>query len=415
MRILYNTSIYLSKFVLEIVALFNPKIKLFTNGRKNVFHKIQTQIHTSDTTVWVHAASLGEFEQGRPVIENIKSNFPDIKILVTFFSPSGYEIRKNYELADCVSYLPLDSIYNAKKFLKLIQPSLAIFIKYEFWPNYLHQLQQQNIPTLLISGIFREKQSFFKPYGFWMKKHLQAFSHFFIQDTTSKELLNSIGYTNVTIAGDTRFDRVNKLLYPKTTLDFIEEFCGQSFIHVAGSTWQEDEELLVDYILNVADKEEKFIIAPHNIKKEGIEKLYNSLKDIAVLYSQKEGKELNTYKVFIIDTIGLLSTIYGYANSAYIGGGYTKSGVHNTLEAATYGLPIVIGPNFKKFKEVIDLVTLKGCISTHNKETLHSSLSNIYSDANLRESMSTITKNYVAENLGATEKITDFIKTIINV
>ena len=400
--------------VLKLVALFSTKINLFVEGRQEVFQKLKNKINLTQKTVWIHAASLGEFEQGRPVIEEIKKEYPEYQIVVTFFSPSGYEVRKNYELANVVCYLPLDTIGNAKKFIKLVQPSIAIFIKYEIWPNYLIELKKQNIPTLLVSGIFRENQIFFKSYGGWMRKSLNTFTSFFVQDQTSKELLNSIAINEVNIAGDTRFDRVQKLVETNEKLPFVNDFKNESYLLVAGSTWLEDEEKLLAYINNIAKKDEKFIIAPHNIKAEEILRLKNSLQKKTVLFTEKEGKNLSDYQVMIVDTVGILSKIYAYANVAYIGGGYTKSGVHNTLEAATYGLPIVIGPNFKKFKEVKDLVSLKGCVSVNNSNDLSEFLKSMYQDSEVRAEKSRITKNYVTQNLGATQKIMKTVKAILS-
>ncbi|MDO3694085.1 glycosyltransferase N-terminal domain-containing protein [Wenyingzhuangia sp. chi5] len=414
MRFLYNIFVYLAVIVLKLIALFSTKIKLFVEGRQEVFQKLKNKINLTHKTVWIHAASLGEFEQGRPVIEEIKKEYPEYQIVVTFFSPSGYEVRKNYELANVVCYLPLDTIDNAKKFIKLVQPSVAIFIKYEIWPNYLIELKKQNIPTLLVSGIFRENQIFFKSYGGWMRKSLNTFTSFFVQDETSKELLNSIAINEVSIVGDTRFDRVQKLVETNEKLPFVNDFKNESYLLVAGSTWLEDEEKLLAYINNIAKKDEKFIIAPHNIKAEEILRLKNSLQKKTVLFTEKAGKNLSDYQVMIVDTVGILSKIYAYANVAYIGGGYTKSGVHNTLEAATYGLPIVIGPNFKKFKEVKDLVSLKGCVSVNNSNDLSEFLKSMYQDSEVRAEKSRITKNYVTQNLGATQKIMKTVKAILS-
>ncbi|MGY5355226.1 3-deoxy-D-manno-octulosonic acid transferase [Wenyingzhuangia sp. IMCC45467] len=414
MRYLYNTLVYLSVLVLKVISFFSTKIKLFVVGRQQVFQEIKKNLNPLQKTVWIHAASLGEFEQGRPVIEEIKKEFPDFQILITFFSPSGYEVRKNYELANVVCYLPMDTATNAKKFIKLVQPSVAVFIKYEIWPNYLMQLKKDKIPTLLISGIFRKNQIFFKPYGVWMRKSLKGFSSFFVQDEVSKTLLNSAGINNVTIAGDTRFDRVQKLVEANEKLPFVNDFKNESYLLVAGSTWLEDEEKLVAYINNVSKANEKFIIAPHNIKSEGINRLEKSIKKSTVLFTQKEGKNLHDYQVMIIDTVGILSKIYAYANVAYIGGGYTKSGVHNTLEAATYGLPIVIGPNFKKFKEVNDLVSLNGVVSVGNESDLISLLMLFRDNDALRIEKQKITQKYVANNLGATKKIMQKVKPILS-
>lgn len=404
MRLLYNLLIQIATFFIRVIALFNTKLDLFVSGRKNVFDVLKNNISDKDSVIWIHAASLGEFEQGRPLIEEIKKKYIHHKIVLTFFSPSGYEIRKDYELADVVCYLPMDTILNAKKFIKQLNPKIAVFIKYEFWPNYLTELKANNIPTFLVSGIFNKDQVFFKPQGFWIKKKLETITHFFVQDQNSSELLKTIGFTNVSVAGDTRFDRVQKLLESNTALSFVDKFKNDKYLLVAGSTWEEDEVNLVSYI-NIAHDKERFIIAPHNIDKQGIERLKNSISKKVILYSEMLEKNMADYEVLIVDTIGILSKIYAYADVAYIGGGYTKSGVHNTLEAATYGLPIVIGPNFKKFKEVKDLVKIKGIVSVDNKNDLQTLLNTFFKDNKLREQKAEITKNYVSQNLGATQKI----------
>ncbi|MGY6649253.1 3-deoxy-D-manno-octulosonic acid transferase [Wenyingzhuangia sp. IMCC45574] len=413
MQLLYNISTHLATNTLRIVALFNPKMKLFVEGRKESFPKIENQIDSTKPVFWIHAASLGEFEQGRPIIEEIKKEYPHYQIVVTFFSPSGYEVRKNYNLADAVCYLPMDTASNAKKWIASLKPNLAVFIKYEFWPNYLFELQKHKIPTLLVSGIFNEGQIYFKPLGGLMRKAFKAFTHFFVQDETSKSLLATINFTNATIAGDTRFDRVQKLLDANEKLDFINEFVGDSYLLVAGSTWPEDEVQLVEYINKHAKENEKFILAPHNVKEGQIQELKESLEKKTILFTEKEGKALADYQVFIVDTYGILSKIYAYANVAYVGGGYTKSGVHNTLEAATYGLPIVIGPNFKKFKEVQDLVALEGITSVDNTQNLVSFLTEIRDNEVVRDQKATITKNYVTQNLGATNTIMQTIHQIL--
>lgn len=414
MRLLYTVLIYIANFGLKIAALFVPKLKLFVSGRKDVLLKLKEHVNGEKPVVWVHAASLGEFEQGRPIIEEIKKEYPKHQIVLTFFSPSGYEIRKNYELADVVCYLPMDTIKNAKEFVSVLNPIAAVFVKYEFWPNYLNELSKKQVPTFLISGIFRENQVFFKAQGFWMRKHLKTMSHFFVQDKISKDLLNSIDVDKVTIAGDTRFDRVQKLVEANEKLSFVEEFKNDNYLLVAGSTWPEDEEQLLNYINTKANNGEKFMIAPHNIKDVDIKNLKKNTNVPVLLFSEKEGKNLKDYQVMIVDTIGILSKIYASANIAYIGGGYTKSGVHNTLEAATYGLPIVIGPNYRKFKEVQDLVALKGCVSVSNGKGLSDVLSELYTNTSLRLEKANITKQYVQNNLGATQKIMMTLSNILS-
>ncbi|MGK0414328.1 MAG: 3-deoxy-D-manno-octulosonic-acid transferase, partial [Polaribacter sp.] len=322
----------------------------------------------------------------------------------------GYEVRKNYKLADVICYLPLDSKSNARKFIKEVNPTLVVFIKYEFWPNFLNELKKKEIPTILVSGILRENQLFFKWYGSFMKKSLEAFDHFFVQNVASKTLLNTIHFKNVTIAGDTRFDRVSKILEQDNKLDFISEFKNNHYTVVAGSTWKEDEELLVDYINNEASENEKFIIAPHNIKGDAILELQKSIHKKTILYSTKADKNLEEYQVFIIDTIGILTKIYAVANVAYVGGGL-KTGLHNILEPATFGIPVVIGNKYEKFQEAVDLVNLKGCISIHHQKDFSSIFAKLHKDEDFRKSTGDINKKYIQQNLGATKLIMDYLNT----
>ncbi|HCE54563.1 MAG: 3-deoxy-D-manno-octulosonic acid transferase [Lutibacter sp.] len=410
MYFLYNILILFAEFVLKITALFNKKIKLFIDGRKQTFFKLQQAIVESDEVIWMHCASLGEFEQGRPIIEKLKLKFPNRKVVLTFFSPSGYEVRKNYEYADVVCYLPLDSAQNAKNFLDIVHPKLAIFVKYEFWPNLLKELNVRNIETLLVSGIFRENQLFFKSYGGWMRKSLTAFSHFFVQDENSKQLLNSINFNNVTVSGDTRFDRVFEITQQNNKLPFIEEFINDKYTVVAGSTWKEDETMLVDYINNKASENEKFIIAPHNINPKDIADLKNSISKKVVLFSEKADNNLSHFQVFIIDTVGILTKIYSEADVAYVGGGFTKTGVHNVLEPATFGIPILIGPNYHKFNEAIDLVKNKACFVIDDSKELSLHLDKFYQSDELRLKTGKIAKKQVVDKTGATAKILEFIE-----
>lgn len=408
MSVLYNSIVLIATFFLSIVALFNKKMKLFIDGRKESFSKLSA-FSTEDKVIWFHAASLGEFEQGRPIIECLKEEFPSYKILLTFFSPSGYEVRKDYELANVVCYLPMDSNKNVKKFLDIVNPEIAIFIKYEFWPNYLKGLQQKNISTLLVSGIFRRNQIFFKPFGGFMRKSLKAFDYFFVQDQASKDLLNSINYNNVVIGGDTRFDRVYEILQQDNELDYISEFKNKQYTVVAGSTWAEDEEFLVNYINNSASKDEKFIIAPHNMNTNDIDELKKSISKKVVLFSEKEGKLLSEFDVFIVDTIGVLTKIYSIADVAYVGGGLTKNGVHNILEPATFGVPIVIGPEYKKYKEVVDLVTLNGCKVISNQNDFSTIFTKFKENEIYRNQVGKINTNFIKENIGATKATMNYM------
>lgn len=407
MLFLYNIIVQIANFSLKIIANFIPKIKLFIDGRKPVFEILKVKIKSTDKTIWFHAASLGEYEQGLPVIEKVKAKFPNHKIVITFFSPSGYEVRKNNTVADATVYLPLDTQKNAKQFLKLVHPEIVFFIKYEYWPNYLNELQKLNIPTYLISGIFRENQMFFKWYGGFYRKALNTFTYFFVQNEVSKKLLLQLGKTNVAVSGDTRFDRVIAILEKDNTLDFISKFKNNTLTIVAGSSWPKDESLLVDYINQTTEKV-KFIIAPHNIKGEQIQELKNSISKKTILFSEvgtNSDLSLQDFDVFIIDTIGILTKIYSYADIAYVGGGFGNPGVHNILEPATFGVPIVIGPNYSHFAEATALVNLEGCISITTPSELLDTFSNLISNGAIRHEKGHICSTFVQMNKGATDYI----------
>ena len=412
MLFIYNLIVVLADFILKIVALFNNKIRLFVDGRKPVFKILSNKIKAYDKTIWFHAASLGEYEQGLPVMERMKSRFPNHLIVLTFFSPSGYEVRKNNTIADVTVYLPLDTQSNVNQFLKLVRPDMVFFIKYEYWPNYLNALQNKEIPTYLISGIFREKQVFFKCYGGFYRKALDAFEHFFVQNSSSKELLLKLGKTNVTVSGDTRFDRVTEILNQNNELDFIEEFKNNTLTVVIGSSWPKDEALLVNYIKTANNV--KFIIAPHNINKDQIANLQNQISKKTVLFSSLNLKDVGAskladYDVFIIDTIGILTKIYSYADIVYVGGGFGNPGVHNILEPATYGVPIVIGPNYSHFAEATALVKMEGCISIANQEDLNEALDKLIQNAAVRYEKGHICSTFVEMNKNASETIMNYI------
>ncbi|PAM91883.1 3-deoxy-D-manno-octulosonic acid transferase [Flavobacterium sp. IR1] len=404
MLFLYNLVVSIAGFLIRIIALFSPKIKLFVVGRKNVFTILEDKIKPTDKTIWFHAASLGEYEQGLPVIEKIKEKYPSHKIIVTFFSPSGYEVRKNNTVADVTLYLPLDTKSNAKRFLKLVHPELVFFIKYEFWLNYLKELETSKTPTYLISGIFRDNQMFFKWYGGFYRKALNAFTYFFLQNESSKQKIEALGFNNVIVSGDTRFDRVNAILERDNSLDYIESFKNNQTTIIIGSSWPKDESLLIDYI-NQAPDDVKFIIAPHNIKGEQISNLRTQITKSSVLFSEKENQNLKVYNVFIIDTVGILTKIYSYGTIAYVGGGFGNPGVHNILEPATFGIPIIIGPNYSNFAEAVQLVALGGCTVISNKEELKESLDLLITDTNLLLKKGQICKSYIQDNKGATNTI----------
>jgi 3-deoxy-D-manno-octulosonic-acid transferase len=412
MHFIYNIIILFAAQLLKLVAIFSPKMKLFLDGRKLVFETLASKIQSSDKTIWFHAASLGEYEQGLPVIEAIKQEFPNHKIVVTFFSPSGFEVRKNNAIADVTIYLPLDTISNAKQFIKLVHPEMVFFIKYEYWPNYLNELKNQNTKTYLISGILRENQAFFKWYGGFYTNALKTFDYFFVQNESSKKLLQSIGFTNVKVSGDTRFDRVVSILERDNSLDFIEEFKDNKTSIVIGSSWPKDESLLINYI-NQSSDDIKFIIAPHNIKEEQIQELKKSISKKIILFSEnvetRHALSLQEYSVFIIDTIGILTKIYSYADIAYVGGGFGNPGVHNILEPATFGVPVVIGPNYSHFAEATALVNMEGCISIQNQNQLNEAFDLLLHNEDERLEKGHVCSTFVQMNKGATQTIMNHI------
>ena len=408
---IYNFAVQLSALFLKLIALFHPKIKLFVDGRKEVMSYLKKNISEGDSIIWVHTASLGEFEQGLPIIEQLKKNYPEYRILVTFFSPSGYEVKKNTAAADMVTYLPMDTKKNAIKFLDLVNPKLVIFVKYEIWPNYLRALSQRNIPTLLISALFKENQIYFKSYGGFMRKALHNFTHIFVQDTKSIELLSKINIKNTAISGDTRFDRVIEILERDNNLAFMENFKNGAKTLVAGSTWPDDEEVLVPYI-NTGESSLKFVLAPHNIKPEHINKLKSSINKKTILYSELENKDLSAYEVLIIDTIGLLTKIYSYAEISYVGGGFA-TGLHNTLEPAVYGIPVIIGPSFKGFKEAEDLVNKGGVLVVKSPAEFFTLVNDLLKDEEHLKRTGDINSTYVSENKGASIQIMAYVRTLI--
>jgi 3-deoxy-D-manno-octulosonic-acid transferase len=408
MFILYSLLTRLAWPILNIVALFNHKMKLFVNGRKDVFETLAQKITAADRVIWFHAASLGEYEQALPIMEKVRGLYPEHKILLTFFSPSGYEIRKNTKAADVVVYLPLDTLANAKKFIAFTHPELVFFIKYEFWPNYLNELKKTDAKTYLISGLFRPNQAFFKWYGGFYREAFKAFNHFFVQYQSSKELLATIGFTNVSVSGDTRYDRVSRILEQENNLPFIEEFINGKTTLVFGSSWPKDESMFTDFINSAVDT--KFIIAPHTFGESHMADLQKNIKRNVVLFTEKDGKNLAEYDVLIVNTIGLLGKIYSYADVAYVGGGFGTAGLHNILEPAAFGIPIVIGPIHKKFPEAVAMVQMGGCIVAKNKHEMEEALSALtYNDVYRLETGSKA-GTFVSMNRGAINIIINHIQ-----
>ena len=390
MNSLYNISIQLYVIAIRFAALFNAKAKLWVNGRKNIFQKIEEVTKGEQNIVWFHCASLGEFEQGKPIIEGYKQKYPSHKILLTFFSPSGFEIRKNYDVVDWVFYLPADTKAKAKKFISIVNPIKVIFIKYEFWFNYMAELKKQNISFYSVSAIFRDKQEFFK-YKWWAEQ-LKNVTHFFLQDKTSADLLKSIGLTNHTISGDSRFDSVLSTTQNPKSFPLIKQFCKMKPTIICGSTWLKDETLLSQFIKE--NPQYNYIIAPHEMHHISLLQKQTG----AQLFSTSNTENINSNNVLIIDSIGILSSIYQYANIAYIGGGF-GSGIHNILEAVTFGLPVIFGPNYQKFNEATKLIALGGAKSISNYTELTLAIDSF---ANFDQ---TIATNYIKNSSGATEKI----------
>jgi 3-deoxy-D-manno-octulosonic-acid transferase len=404
----YNIFRVVYKTAISLAGNWNPKARKWVDGRKNWQQELTSiwKKKPDEFIVWMHCASLGEFEQGRPIIEEIKARYSNSKILLTFFSPSGYEVRKNYMGADHVTYLPFDSERNAADFLDIVRPKMAIFVKYEFWHYYLSELNNRKIETLLVSGIFRPSQAFFQWWGGFNRNMLQQFSHLFVQNAASKELLDGIGLGDkTTVAGDTRFDRVITAAEHWKPIEIVDTFCGTDFVMVAGSTWAEDENIIAGFIKDHWTNQ-KLIIAPHEIKPENINRL-KELFSNSVTFSElsTRNSQLITHNCLIIDNIGYLSRLYKYASVCYVGGGFNKSGHHNILEAAVYGKPVITGPNFEKFKESTDLKKLGGSFTVGNAAELKEVM--LQMDIN---TVGTIAENYVKENAGATNSILQWIQ-----
>lgn len=400
---LYNISIVLYYIVVAFVSLWDKKAKQWIVGRKDIFKRMAEVISPEDKVVWIHAASLGEFEQGRPVIEKIREQQPEYKILVTFYSPSGYEIRKNYAGADYIFYLPIDTPGNAKKFLDVAHPEIAIIVKYEFWLNLLSELKRRGVRTYLISAIFRRNSIFFRSYGSIWRQALDSFEQMFVQNDESKELLHEIGFDNVVVAGDTRFDRVAEIARNVKKVPIVERFKGDSPLFVAGSTWGPDEEILQTLIND--NPQIKFVVAPHEMENSRIERIIAQTKGGAVRYTCcNEVSDFSKTQVLILDTIGILSSVYGYATWSYIGGGFGV-GIHNTLEAATFGLPIAFGPNYQKFKEARDMVALGAATKVESAEDLSAWFAPLRDDKSALQRAGSAAKSYTQRNQGATSLI----------
>jgi 3-deoxy-D-manno-octulosonic-acid transferase len=406
LHILYNIVISLLELALKFGAQFDSKLRQGYLGRKQTFERLAQHISAQDKVFWFHCASLGEFEQGLPVFEALKQKQPDYKVVLSFFSPSGYEVKKNSTIADVVVYLPIDSRRNAKKFMNVVHPDLIVFVKYEIWINYLFEIKNKNSRAILISALFRDQQIFFKWYGGLFRKALTAFNDIFVQNLNSQILLESIGIKNCIIAGDTRFDRVLQNKASVKPVKFINEFINGKTCVVIGSSWPEDEKLLARYI-NQTEHDVKFILVPHNVDNTHINQIKNLIKVPTVVFSEANSDNCSDKEVMIIDQIGLLRSLYNFGHMAYVGGAMGKTGLHNILEPAVFGIPIVIGKNFEKFPEAKAMIKNGGVISIDSYNTLSMEMERLLSDENYRRETGKKNTNFVTLNSGAVQKITN--------
>lgn len=405
MRLFYDLAIRFYELIIHISSLFNDKAKLWKRGRKYIFTSLKLVLKKCENVIWVHCASYGEFEQGKPLIEKLKEQHPEYKILLTFFSPSGYRHFHNYEKADFVFYLPLDSHYNARRFLDIVKPKYIFFIKYEYWFNYIHEAHKRRIPFYVVSAIFRDNQYFFKIYGHWFRVQLRKISYFFVQDDSSKYLLHKIGIQQCETYGDTRFDTVIETIRHVAPDETTRNFCKGKKILIAGSTWEPDEKILHE-LLRYTDY--SLILTPHEVHASRLNNIKQMFSDYPLVsYSEAQAQErqdFNGMRVLLIDTIGILKMLYQYGEIAYIGGGFGR-GIHNTLEAAAYGMPILFGPNYTHFKEACDLIGRKGAFCVHNSMELAQKFMELTKDENALEEAKRNTKAYVESKTGVTEKI----------
>lgn len=399
---MYNIAIYVYLFAVKVVALFKEKPSKMVKGHREVFEILRNKIDRNARYIWFHAASLGEFEQGRPLIERIRKEYPEYKILQTFFSPSGYEVRKNYEGADIVCYLPFDTPGNVRKFMELANPCMAFFIKYEFWQNYLNALYEKGIPVYSVSSIFRPSQIFFRWYGKDYRKVLKKFTHLFVQNEVSKQLLAGIGVDKVTVAGDTRFDRVLDICAAAKQLPLVQKFKGDALTFVAGSSWGPDEDIFIQYFNN--HPEVKVVIAPHVVSDGHLKEIISKLQCTSIRYTQATEENVSDARCLIIDCYGLLSSIYRYGEISYVGGGFGV-GIHNVLEAAVYGIPVVFGPNNKKFREAQHLLEKKGGFEIKDYKDFECLLDKLLADKTYLEQSGKAAGDYVKHNAGALDKI----------
>ena len=404
---IYNLGIHIYQLGIRLAGLFSDKPAKMVKGHREAYDLLKSKIDRNARYIWFHAASLGEFEQGRPLIERIRQEYPQYKILQTFFSPSGYEVRKNYEGADIVCYLPMDTPGNAKKFINLVNPCMVFFVKYEFWKNYLNTLYNKGVPVYSVSSIFRPNQIFFRWYGKGYQQVLKTFEHLFVQNEESKKLLANIGVMNTTVVGDTRFDRVLDICAAAKQLPLVQKFKGDALTFVAGSSWGPDEDIFIKYFN--AHPEMKLIIAPHVVNDSHMKEIVSKLQRPCIRYTQATEENVQQADCLIIDCYGLLSSIYRYGEISYIGGGFGV-GIHNVLEAAVYGIPVIFGPNNKKFREAQHLLANKGGFEVNGYEDFEVLMDKFLTDEAYLQASGQAAGDYVKNNSGAMEKIMDCVK-----
>ena len=410
MNILYDLLINIIQLHLHVLKYFNKTVFNFLIKRKKIFKKLKSNISKNEKYIWIHVASLGEYEQGLPVFKKIKSLYKDHKIVLSFFSSSGYDLRKNNPISDLTVYLPIDTSYNAKRFIDLINPEIAVFVKYEFWPNFLKYLKKNNTPTYLLAGVFRKNHWFFKPYGFWMRNNLKTFNHFFVQNNDSKKILKKYNFNNCSVMGDSRFERVLELPNQKNEIKYLNKFKKSKQCFVAGSTWNEDDEIIIKFINSYKENDICFIIAPHQIDLNKINKAKSFIKKKRILMSELNKDNASKNSVIFIDSIGLLTSVYSYADIGYVGGGMGNTGLHNTLEPAVFKIPVIVGKNFEKFHEVSELINLKGFISIKNYDTFKNELIDLINNKKARDKMGQINYKYIINKIGASEKVITYLK-----
>ena len=412
MGLVYNFLIAFFEKLLSFFSIFSERVHKFLKPRYESFSTLNEKIKPFENYIWIHVASLGEYEQALPIIKEIKKSFVNYKTVLSFFSNSGFDIMKDRSICDLTILLPLDTTKNAKNFIEGINPKMVFFVKYEFWPNYLYYLYKKNVPTYLVVGVFRDSHWFFKFYGKWFKKRLLVFKHFFVIDVDSMHILKKNGFKNCTVIGDSRFETVMNIQKSDNKIEIIEKFKASNLCVVAGSTWKDDEKLLINYINNLESKNICFIIVPHQIHLKSIESMKNSIKAKATIMSQYQRVVGEKPKVMIVDSIGILTKIYSYADIAYVGGGMGKTGLHNTLEPAVFKIPVIIGNNYDKFNEVKKLIELGGIKSVCNQQTFNEKMNEFINSKEKRTKVGEINYNFIKNNLGASKKVLESIKKI---